>query len=193
MPGLYRFDEAFRPHVGAEVCNVEAAALQHRRDDVLADVVEVALDCADDDAARRLVAQADTFYIATAHPRSDASTRAQGVDVSHRGGKPGFVRVEGDVLTVPDFIGNHFFNTLGNLLLHPPCGLLFIDFETGDLLQLAARGEVVTSGEALRGFAGAQRLLRLEVLSLLRREGALPLRWGEAELSPHLVAMGEWS
>ena len=70
-----------------------------------------------DEPARALIARADTFFIATAHPlaaRSD--TPAFGVDVSHRGGKPGFVRVDGNSsLTVPDFLGNFFFNTLGNL------------------------------------------------------------------------------
>ena len=146
-----------------------------------------------DEAAGRIVAQADTFFIATAHPQADAVTPSQGVDVSHRGGKAGFVRVEGDMLTVPDFVGNFFFNTLGNLQLNPRCGLLFIDFDNGGLLQLAARGEIVTDGDALRGFAGAQRLLRLQVLSAVRREAALPLRWGPAELSPHLQATGSWN
>lgn len=146
-----------------------------------------------DAAARVAIELADTFFIATAHPQADAFTPSQGVDVSHRGGKPGFVRVEGDVLTVPDFIGNFFFNTLGNLQVNPRCGLLFIDFANGTLLHLAARGEIVTEGEALRGFDGAQRLLRLRVLSAVRRDGALPLRWGEAELSPHLHATGAWA
>ena len=86
-----------------------------------------------DEPARALIARADTFFIATAHPlaaRSD--TPAFGVDVSHRGGKPGFVRVDGNSsLTVPDFLGNFFFNTLGNLALNPRCGLLFMDFEMG--------------------------------------------------------------
>lgn len=145
-----------------------------------------------DAEARRIVGKADTFFIATAHPQADAVTPSQGVDVSHRGGKPGFVRVEGNMLTMPDFLGNFFFNTLGNLALNPRCGLLFIDFESGSLLQLAGRGEIVTDGEDLRHFAGAQRLLRLEVLSSLRREGVLPLRWGPAELSPHLQATGSW-
>ncbi|RYF43281.1 MAG: flavin-nucleotide-binding protein, partial [Comamonadaceae bacterium] len=146
-----------------------------------------------DTAARRLIAQADTFFIATAHPQADAVSPSLGVDVSHRGGKPGFVQVEGDTLTVPDFAGNNFFNTLGNLALNPRCGLLFIDFETGDLLQLAARGAIETDGEALHSFAGAQRLLRLQVLSGLRREAASHLRFGPAELSPHLQATGAWN
>ena len=148
-----------------------------------------------DEPARALIARADTFFIATAHPlaaRSD--TPAFGVDVSHRGGKPGFVRVDGNSsLTVPDFLGNFFFNTLGNLALNPRCGLLFMDFESGDLLYLAARGEVVAQGPELAAFAGAQRLLRLQVVSALRVTAVLPLRWSDAELSPALAATGSWS
>jgi predicted pyridoxine 5'-phosphate oxidase superfamily flavin-nucleotide-binding protein len=146
-----------------------------------------------DGPARQLIARADTFFIATSHPqagRGDAP--AFGVDVSHRGGKPGFVRVEGDVLTVPDFVGNAFFNTLGNLAVNPRCGLLFMDFDTGDLLQLAARGEIIHEGPEVDAFQGAQRLMRFHVASALRLPAALPLRWGRAELSPVLEATGAW-
>lgn len=147
-----------------------------------------------DAPARALIARADTFFIATAHPLAGLSdSPAYGVDVSHRGGKPGFVRADADSrLTVPDFIGNFFFNTLGNLALDSRCGLLFMDFENGDLLYLAARGEVLSEGPELAGFLGAQRLLRLQVVSGLRVAGVLPLRWGPAELSPVLAGTGSW-
>ncbi len=147
-----------------------------------------------DAPARALAESADTFFIATAHPGAGTSGQpALGADVSHRGGKPGFVRVDGDrMLTVPDFPGNFFFNTLGNLAVNPRCGLLFIDFEQGDLLQVAARGEVIHDGPDVRAFQGAQRLMRFHVESALRLPAALPLRWGEAEPSPVLAATGAW-
>jgi hypothetical protein len=147
-----------------------------------------------DEPSRELVGRADTFFIATAHPMAgQGASRAFGVDVSHRGGKPGFVRVDAeDGLTVPDFAGNSFFNTLGNLVLNPRCGLLFIDFESGDLLYLAARGEIVMEGPEVQAFPGAHRLLRLHVVSALRVPAALPLRWSEAQLSPALAGTGTW-
>jgi uncharacterized protein len=148
-----------------------------------------------DAVARDIVAKADTFFIATAHPQAaSAAARAFGVDVSHRGGKPGFVHVDEveGVLTVPDFIGNFYFNTLGNLAVNPRCGLLFIDFARGDLLHVAARGEIVAQGPLVDAFEGAQRVLRLHPLSALRVEGVLPLRWSEAQLSPALAGTGEW-
>ena len=79
-----------------------------------------------DVSARRMIKEADTLFIATAFS-GDASTvgAAGGVDVSHRGGKPGFVRVDADgTLTMPDFLGNYFFNTLGNVTVNPRAGLL---------------------------------------------------------------------
>jgi len=147
-----------------------------------------------DAAARRMIRQADTFFIATAHPAArGGSAPAHGVDVSHRGGKPGFVRVDADdALTVPDFVGNSFFNTLGNLSLDPRAGLLFIDFAAGDLLYLAADAQILWEGAELDAFAGAERLLRFRVREARRVEASLPLRWGEAQMSPFLERMGKW-
>ena len=64
------------------------------------------------------IAAADTLFVAT-------SGGAEGVDISHRGGKPGFVRVDQNTLTIPDFAGNRYFNTLGNMMLDPRAALLF--------------------------------------------------------------------
>jgi predicted pyridoxine 5'-phosphate oxidase superfamily flavin-nucleotide-binding protein len=146
-----------------------------------------------DERARQLVRAADTLFIASAHPhaRQDGAPE-HGVDVSHRGGKPGFVRVDDAVLTLPDFTGNSFFNTLGNLVLQPRCGLLFIDYERGDTLQVAARATIVTEGEELASFRGALRLVRLEVDAAIRAEAALPLEWGPAQPSPVLENTGSW-
>jgi len=150
-------------------------------------------------AAERLIGAADTLFIATAYPDAaavgdEADARSHGVDVSHRGGRPGFVRVDaGGVLTVPDFNGNRFFNTLGNLQAHPRAGLLFVDFDTGELLHLSATAEIVTDGPEVAAFEGAERLMRFHVTRALRRPAALPLRWGEAALSPHLAGTGRWA
>ncbi len=139
-----------------------------------------------DDAARRMIAAADTFFIATAHAE-------QGADVSHRGGKPGFVRVDDDgTLTAPDFLGNFFFNTLGNIALEPRAGLLFIDFENGDLLYLAVQASIIWGGPEVDEFKGAQRLLRFKVTAMRRVTGGLPLRWGVALPSPQLQSTGSW-
>jgi uncharacterized protein len=149
-------------------------------------------------AAASLVRGADTFFIASAVPPEQIeSSAAHGVDVSHRGGKPGFVRVQRgadgvDVLTIPDFAGNHMFNTLGNLVLHPRAGLLFIDFARGDRLHLAVDARVLWEGDDLAAFAGAQRLVQFRVREVLRVSGGPRLAWSEPLHSPFLQATGSW-
>jgi predicted pyridoxine 5'-phosphate oxidase superfamily flavin-nucleotide-binding protein len=131
----------------------------------------------------RLVDGADTFYLA-----STARGPGGGTDVSHRGGRPGFVLVGdgGRTLIVPDYPGNNYFNTIGNLLAHPRAGLLFVDFERGDLVQVAARAEVVWDGPEVHELPGAERLLRFTVSEVIHLPGAVPLRWGAPRLSPFL-------
>ncbi len=144
--------------------------------------------------AAALIGRADTFFIATAAPGARAGDPAAGVDVSHRGGKPGFVRVTQEdgrsVLTAPDFAGNAFFNTFGNIAANPRAGLTFIDFATGAVLRLTGAAEVVWDGPELAAFAGAERLLR--VVGADGAWGAVPLRWSAPEPAPQLAATGSW-
>jgi uncharacterized protein len=143
---------------------------------------------------KSLIARADTFFIASANPRkSDGDS--YGADVSHRGGRPGFVRIDGDnTLTVPDFIGNFFFNTLGNLQVEPRAGLLFADFASGDVLMLGTRANVIWEGDEVRSFQGAQRLLRFEIEATVRLDRALPFRSdGKVHYAPELAHTGTWA
>ncbi|MPW08260.1 2Fe-2S iron-sulfur cluster binding domain-containing protein [Paraburkholderia sp. CNPSo 3155] len=143
------------------------------------------------DEDRALLERADTFFIATANVSDDAGV-ARGVDVSHRGGLPGFVRVDDDVtLTTPDFAGNKFLNTIGNLLADPRAGLVFADFEHGDLLYVATEAEVVWDGPELTMFEGAQRLVRFHVREVRRSEGVLPFRWTSAQFARELAPASE--
>jgi uncharacterized protein len=141
---------------------------------------------------RKLVMQADTFFIASANLRPDGGA-ARGADVSHRGGRPGFVRIDATgTLTVPDFVGNYFFNTLGNLMVEPRAGLLFPDFESGDVLLLAADSEIVWEGPEVDSFVGAQRLVRFHVTTVIRLVGALPFRGSPPQYARELQRTGKW-
>lgn len=144
-----------------------------------------------DPQARALIAGADTFFVASGSGTGGGD--AGGLDMSHRGGRPGFVRVDGDVLTIPDFRGNRYFNTLGNLLLNPRAGLLFVDFANGGLLQLQGRAELDWDGGAASGFAGAERLWRVRVTTSWRRPGALALRWAFRGYAPTTERTGRWN
>ncbi|WP_255468216.1 pyridoxamine 5'-phosphate oxidase family protein [Achromobacter sp. UMC71] len=153
-----------------------------------------------DEADRALITRSDTLFVASyadtdagASPQAPSEAgAARRVDVSHRGGKPGFVRVDGDTLTIPDFSGNRFFNTLGNLMVNPRAGLLFIDFERGDVLQVSGRAEVVLDSPEIAAFEGAERLWRVHVRQVRTRRGALALRWHFGGYSPTALATGQW-
>ena len=119
-----------------------------------------------------LIAAADTFFVASS---SGAEGGAHGgVDMSHRGGPRGFVRVEGDRLVIPDYRGNRYFNTLGNLALDPRAALLFVDFATGGLLHLQGTA-VIEWGAA--GVAAWSVLID----RAWWRPGALPWRWSPGQ------------
>lgn len=139
--------------------------------------------------AHRLISQADTAFIASSVPNF-------GADMSHRGGRSGFVRIEqtptGTVLTLPDFRGNFLFNTIGNLVLNPRAGLLFVDYETGACLQLGVHASLIEEGPELGSFTGAQRLLRLTVKFGVWLPCALPIRWSEGQPASQIADTGRW-
>jgi predicted pyridoxine 5'-phosphate oxidase superfamily flavin-nucleotide-binding protein len=144
-----------------------------------------------DEAAIAQITGADTFFVAShADPGGDPQRR--GVDVSHRGGRPGFVRVDGDRLTIPDFAGNLHFNTLGNLLASGRAGLAFVDFASGGVLQLSGRAEVLLDDPEIALFDGAERLWRLEIERAFRRPAALGMRLELVEASPRTLETGTW-
>lgn len=144
-----------------------------------------------DGAARALVARADTLFIASASGPHIGAARAEGVDVSHRGGLPGFVHLADEAgatqLTIPDYPGNAMFNTLGNLLQWPHAGLLFVDPDSGDMLQLAVQATLVLDGPAVARHPGAQRLLQARVAHGVWRPAALPLAWSAPRYAPQLL------
>lgn len=90
----------------------------------------------DDAAVRACLARADRFFLVT--------SSTGGVDVSHRGGPAGFIEADplGGLL-IPDYPGNNYFNSLGNLLLNPRAGLLIPDPVSGALLHLTGRAEIL--------------------------------------------------
>jgi predicted pyridoxine 5'-phosphate oxidase superfamily flavin-nucleotide-binding protein len=111
---------------------------------------------------QRWIADADTFFLATAHG-------LRGADASHRGGPAGFVTIDSATrLHWPDFPGNNMFNSLGNLAANPRCGLLFVDFPRGATLQL--RGSARVHGDE-------ERKVVFDVDEVVETTDAIPLRW----------------
>lgn len=142
-----------------------------------------------DASALDMIAHADTFFVASG---VDMQKTEGGVDVSHKGGHPGFVRIDGNTLTIPDFVGNRYFNTLGNLLVDDRAALLFVDFSNGSLLHLQGHAEIVWKVPEAERFDGAERLWRFHVQRVQHTTHAIPLRWTLKEESPALAHIGHW-
>ncbi|WP_049558751.1 pyridoxamine 5'-phosphate oxidase family protein [Nonomuraea sp. SBT364] len=126
---------------------------------------------------QRWITAADTFFVGT-------YAAGQGADASHRGGNPGFVAVTGDRrLTWPDYTGNSMFMTLGNLALEPRCGLLFLDWDSGNTLQLTGRAHVDWDPGRAAAVPGAHRLVDFDVEQAVQITGGLPQRWSFGKFS----------
>lgn len=126
------------------------------------------------DEHRAIVANADTLFVASVHPKL-------GTDVSHRGGKPGFVAIESaSRLRIPDYAGNGMFNTLGNIEASGIAGLLFIDFAGNRQLQVSGDARIDWSAQG----DGAQRSWLVDICQV--RASALPegTHWEYVDASP---------
>jgi uncharacterized protein len=117
--------------------------------------------------ARRLIAESDTFFIASSAARERSVDPREGLDVSHRGGPVGFVAVaesaQNTVLSFLDYSGNNLFNTLGNIMQNPAVGLTFVDFEQGDVLMLTGRASVDFSVSEREQSEGGERKVHVTV------------------------------
>jgi predicted pyridoxine 5'-phosphate oxidase superfamily flavin-nucleotide-binding protein len=139
------------------------------------------------DSEVNFVAEADTFFIASRSAQLDQEESSQGLDVSHRGGRPGFVRViSPNELCFPDYSGNLLFNTLGNLEVDARAGLLFIDFQSGRTLCIIGRARICWDVPESMRSAGAERLIFLDIQCVVNREHAFPLSFDFVSYSPHL-------
>jgi ferredoxin-NADP reductase/predicted pyridoxine 5'-phosphate oxidase superfamily flavin-nucleotide-binding protein len=146
-----------------------------------------------EDDANRLIDNADTFFVSSFISAKN-NPQVEGVDVSHRGGMPGFVKRQNTTLTIPDYVGNFHFNTLGNFLLNPKAGLVFTDFQSGDVLMLTGSVEILWEDDPeVKAFKGAERAWRFTMKKALWLKKALPFTASLDQYSPNSVITGSWS
>ncbi|WP_417682702.1 pyridoxamine 5'-phosphate oxidase family protein [Roseibium sp.] len=139
-----------------------------------------------------LVERADTFFIASRVPEMTDDPR-DGVDVSHRGGRPGFLGVTGkSTLSFPDFNGNRFFNTLGNIEADGRVGLYVPEFETGEALFVTGRAVIDWSPDRAGTFAGAGRIVDVTPEEILYVRNVFPAGGRLLEAWPGLETTGTW-
>jgi uncharacterized protein len=119
-----------------------------------------------------LLTKADTLFVASGHP-------TKGLDASHRGGKPGFVRVlDEQTLRIPDYPGNSMFNTLGNFHVNPRVGLLIWDVEAGRTLQLTGSVTLHFDEEdSVQATGGTKRFWEVQVEQWLDTHLTMAIDW----------------
>jgi uncharacterized protein len=106
---------------------------------------------------RAFIERMDMFFLATA----DAEGRPQ---CSYKGGDLGFVRVLDErTLAFPNYDGNGMYLSMGNLLLNPHVGLLFVDFtaKRPSRLRLNGVASVDEQDELATSWPGAQFVVRV--------------------------------
>lgn len=104
---------------------------------------------------RAFISSRPMMFVATA----DSSGNP---DCSYKGGLPGFVRVVDDrTLAFPDYDGNGMYRSLGNVLVNPAVGLLFLDFESPRRLRVNGMAEISASDPLLVEFPGAVFIVRV--------------------------------
>lgn len=130
-----------------------------------------------------LLAKADLFFVSSAQHDTD-------MDTNHRGGPPGFLRVEsneesGAVLCWPEYSGNRLYQTLGNLVINPLAGICVPDFEKGDMLYMTGKTEILIGKDAAALLPRSNLCVKLTVTAARFVTQALPLRGRAGERSPY--------
>jgi predicted pyridoxine 5'-phosphate oxidase superfamily flavin-nucleotide-binding protein len=104
---------------------------------------------------RVFIEAADCFFLATA----DADGRP---NCSYKGGAPGFVKVIDDhTIVFPNYDGNGMYLSMGNVLVNPSVGLLFIDFERGHRMRLNGEASIDPDDPLMREYPEAQFVVRV--------------------------------
>lgn len=135
------------------------------------------------EAAAGLIARADLFFISSSHQGTTIGT-------NYRGGPPGFTRilVDDDLTTSlvwPEYSGNRLYQTLGNLKTTPRAGLVFPDFETGDVLYLTCTTEVVIGKDAAALLPRSNLLVKAKIDAARFVGQGLSFRGQPGERSPY--------
>lgn len=128
----------------------------------LADRIEERLDHDTFDADDRAFIEAcDMFFLATADEHGMPQC-------SYKGGEPGFVRIIDErTLVFPNYDGNGTFLSMGNLLLNPQLGLLFIDFTSPKRVRVNGTASIVENDPLLETYTEAQFVVRVRATHVL--------------------------
>ena len=147
-------------------------------------LVEVTVHTAFTEEDKKLIERSAMFFLATADEHGQP-------DCSFKGGLPGFVRVvDPTTLAFPSYDGNGMFRSLGNILVNPGVGLLFIDFERPKRVRVSGTATLHESDPLLAEFAGAQLLVRVHATRIFPNCPRYIPKMQLGEHSPYAPAAG---
>lgn len=153
--------------------------------------VELAWESSLSQESMQLIQSADTFFIGSRSKIIDDDPR-NGLDASHRGGLPGFIKVEKSALLFPDFSGNRFFNTLGNIESDGRVGLWVSNFESGHAVLISGEAKILWNDKRVEQLEGAERIVQVNVERSCYVKQMLPVEWELVAISPSLKRTGIW-
>jgi len=89
------------------------------------------------------------FFIATANLLGECDCSFRGREFDESGRAYALVKVlDAKTLLFPDYSGNNFFNSLGNILQSGQIGMLFIDFESQRRVRINGRASIIEDRQA---------------------------------------------
>lgn len=129
---------------------------------------------------KELITSSDTFFIGSADTKGN-------LDVSHRGGNPGFVELVGDnTIRIPDYKGNSMFNTFGNFMLNDHAAAVFWDFKHGKLLQMIGTANIHWDNPSTeKQTAGTGRYWEFKLTKWMEQKIGRDFTWEFLDYSPH--------
>lgn len=139
--------------------NAGSRAMQDRFDcRRIADRLEQVIVHADlNDNDIEFIERSSMFFLAT----SDADGWP---DCSYKGGLPGFVKVlDARTLAFPSYDGNGMFRSLGNIVVNPRVGMLFLDFEHANRMRVNGHATIGDTGAFEEEFPGAEAVVRVDL------------------------------
>jgi predicted pyridoxine 5'-phosphate oxidase superfamily flavin-nucleotide-binding protein len=136
------------------------------------------------DGQRAWIEASEMFFLATVGPDGHP-------DCSFKGGRAGFVRVLSPTeLAWPDYDGNGQFRSLGNLLVSPPAGLLFVDWQRPARLRVNGTASIAQDDPLRSSWDGAQQVVRLAIEQVFPNCPRYLPRMQMVEASPYAPAAG---
>ncbi|KAJ6625412.1 hypothetical protein B0H10DRAFT_2161916 [Mycena sp. CBHHK59/15] len=133
------------------------------------------------DEAISFITASDTVFFGTTYKAQvkDSMRFPSHLGMNQRGGRAGFIRVvpsDGRTVVIPDFSGNRFMTSLGNIEATPLASLTFVDFVSGDILYLTGDAENIVGPEAHQLMPLQKTLTTIHVTGYTLVRDALPVR-----------------